>query len=42
MQKNTGFLVIYGVTLKEEGTRWFYEVLRRYGIVTITPRRNLT
>ena len=42
LHKNTGFLVIHGVILKGEGTRWFYAVLRRYGIVTITPRRNLT
>ena len=40
--KNTGFLVIHGVILKGEGTRWFYGELRWYGIVTIVPRQNLT
>ena len=36
--QKTRFLVIYEVILKEEGPRWFYGELRRYGIVTITPR----
>ena len=37
-----GFLVIHGVIIKGEGTQRFYVELRRYGVVTITPRQNLT
>ena len=41
-EKTRVFLVIHVVIVKGEGTQRFYVELRNYGVVTITPRQNLT